>query len=1026
MNTSGLRKIRINLNTRLGIGVAAVVLAATAAIGTVALQLVKSSMRASIESEEFARLSAVANTVDQKFVSRRILLETFATSVESNDFQDPEALQAFLEKHQPLHKAFSNVAFFTAEGDLIASLNGAQQSGRVNIKDRPYFQKTLASKASVISEPYLNRLSGLAQIAITEPVLDPANNVKYVISGALNLKDRNLLGELADVKFGETGYLFITSTEGVVIDHPRTELIINQTGLKGAGNPEIDRPMEGYEGAAEGVNHAGVQGLYSFKRIQQTNWVIGAMYPTAEAFARIDAIERAAWVGALVLAIIAGAVALTVVSWQLRPLRYLHRHMLDVDNAALERTLPRTYPNDEIGDIARTFDELMRQRKTGEKFLRDITDNLPALVSHVDAQGRYTFVNAPLCRKLDRGAAQLIGRTAQPIGENEAVDAAVQRVLAGEAVSFESRGDARLREEDRFFQTELIPDRDQAGQVRGYYAMTFDVTERKRIEVSLAHSEAQVRIIADNIPALVSHVDSSLRYTFVNAKVKALHKDRAMIGRSMPEVRGAEDFAVVEDSYQRALAGETVVIEKSGDPSLGIGHRTFKAHYIPDRDADGVVQGVFAMTFDITDEVNIRKALTEQQKRLRDVTDNIPALVGYFDNDENCLFANVRARRMAGLDDGPLTGVNLHRAVGDTVYRQQQPYLPMVREGKAVRFPVRTPLHGKTGYFQVNLIPDKDLEGKVLGFYLMTFNITALKKAEVRQAESEMRLRTITDNLPALITYIDRDEKITFANATYREWLGVEPSAILGHHISDVAGPDLYLSRKPMIQRALAGERVEFEAQTLTQGGERVTRVSYVPDTGPDGVTRGIFSLSLDISALKAVERKLIDLARVDTLTGLANRLAFNEFLPGAIARAQRTQSALAVLFLDIDRFKTINDTLGHATGDGVLVEYARRLLASVRATDTVARLAGDEFVVVLENLQAKEAAAAIARKIVDQIGGAPFELDGQRLRVTTSIGVAFHPADEAPATSSELLARADAALYRAKSAGRNTYGFSD
>src|SRR5688572_2263739 len=114
MNTSGLRKIRINLNTRLGIGVAAVVLAATAAIGTVALQLVKSSMRASIESEEFARLSAVANTVDQKFVSRRILLETFATSVESNDFQDPEALQAFLEKHQPLHKAFSNVAFFTA------------------------------------------------------------------------------------------------------------------------------------------------------------------------------------------------------------------------------------------------------------------------------------------------------------------------------------------------------------------------------------------------------------------------------------------------------------------------------------------------------------------------------------------------------------------------------------------------------------------------------------------------------------------------------------------------------------------------------------------------------------------------------------------------------------------------------------------------------------------------------------------------------------------------------------------------
>ena len=1026
MKLPGLRNIRISLNTRLGLGIAAVVLAATLAIATVALQLVKTSMKASIGSEAFARLSAIANTIDQKFVSRRTLLETFADSTALNEFPDTPALQAFLEKHPSLRKAFSNVAFFTAEGDLVASLSGAQQPGKVNIKDRAYFQQTLAARAGVISEPYLNRLTGLAQIAMTEPVLDAAGNVRYVISGAINLKDRNILGELADLKFGETGYLFITSTEGVVIDHPRTERIINQTGLKGVGNPEIERPIEGYEGATEGFNHAGVHGLYAFKRIPQTNWVLGSMYPSTEAFARVDAIERSAWIGAVVLAMLAGAAVLGFVRQQLTPLRHLHRHMLDVDNPALQTAVPRTYRHDEIGDLARTFDTLMQQRKSSEKFLRDITDNLPALVSHVDAQGRYTFVNAPLCRKLDRGAAQLIGRTAQNIGEDETVDAAVRRVLAGEAVSFESRGEAKRGEEDRYFQTELIPDRDQAGQVRGYYAMTSDVTERKRIEFSLAHSEAQVRVIADNIPALVSHVDSSLRYTFVNAQVKALHKDRAMVGQLMPEVRGPSDFAIVAPAYERALAGETVVVEKSGDPALGIGERTFKAHYIPDRDANGVVQGVFAMTFDITDEVNIRKALTEQEKRLRDVTDSIPALVGYFDSKENCLFANSRARQMAGLGSGPLENVTLRSALGKAVHRQIRPYLPLVREGKSVRFPVHAPLHGKDGFFQVNLVADMDPQGGLVGFYLMTFNITALKRAELRQAESERRLRTITDNLPALITYIDRDENITFANATYREWLGVEPAEILGRHVGDVAGPELYLSRKAMIARALAGERVEFEAQTRTQGADRTTRVSYVPDIGPDGSTRGIFSLSLDISALKAVERKLIDLARIDTLTGLANRLAFNEFLPGAIARAQRSGNALAVLFLDIDYFKTINDTLGHATGDGVLVEYAQRLLASVRSTDTVARLAGDEFVVVLENVHTREAAVAVARKIVERVGTVPFELDGRSLNVTTSIGIAFHQAADASAGAADLLARADAALYRAKAAGRNTFGFSD
>ena len=199
MNSSGLRNIHISLNTRLSLGVAAVVLAATFAIATVALQLVKTSMKASIENEAFARLSAIANTVDQKFVSRRVLLETFAHSVGTNDFPDAAALQAFVERHPSLRKAFSNVAFFTADGDLIASLSGAQQPGRVNIKDRPYFQQTIASKASVISEPYLNRLTGLAQIALTEPVLDAAGDVKYVISGAINLKDRNILGALADI-----------------------------------------------------------------------------------------------------------------------------------------------------------------------------------------------------------------------------------------------------------------------------------------------------------------------------------------------------------------------------------------------------------------------------------------------------------------------------------------------------------------------------------------------------------------------------------------------------------------------------------------------------------------------------------------------------------------------------------------------------------------------------------------------------------------------------------------------------------
>ncbi|WP_256227896.1 diguanylate cyclase domain-containing protein [Variovorax sp. YR750] len=901
------------MHTRLSLGVAAVVLLATFAIATVALHLVKSNMRASIAAEELARVSAIADAIDQKFDSRRILLQTFGGTVKAQDFQADAALQAFLEKHVSLRQAFDNVAFLDMDGNLVANLNGAQAIGKVNVKDRAYFQQTVASRAGLVSEPYRNRLNGLAQVAITEPVLDHAGQVRFVISGAINLKERNVLGTLTDVKFGKTGYLFVTTTDGVVVDHPRTSRILNQIQAEGGGTPQILRALAGFQGSSEGVDEAGVPALYAFDRAESANWIVGALYPRSEAFATVDAIERGAWLGALALAFSAGALALAVARRQLRPLADLHRHMRFTqeapEDAPHDEMAQRSYTRDEIGDLARTFDELMEQRRA--------------------------------------------------------------------------------------------------------------------IERSLAHSEAQVRIIADSIPAMVSHVDASLRYTFVNAHVRALHNNASLVGRLMPDVRGPADFAVVEPHFLRALAGETVIIEKSGDPALGIGDRTFKAHYIPDLDADGKVCGVFSMTFDISEEVKIRRALTEQETRLRDVTDSIPALVGYFDRQQNCLFANVRARQMAGLGEGaPLQGTTLRSALGRTIYSQLKPYLPVMFSGKKVRFPVRAPLHGKQGYFQVNLIPDKNLRGEVVGFYLMSFNITALKEAELRQAESELRLRAITDNMPALITYIDRDEKITFANATSREWLGLDPAQVLGRHIQEVAGREVYVSRQPMLARALAGERVEFESRTQRAGFERITQVIYVPDVRTDGLTHGIFSLALDITALKVVEHKLIELARLDTLTGLPNRLAFNEYLPDAVLRGQLTGHALALMFLDIDHFKAINDTMGHAVGDAVLAEYARRLQACVRGTDMVARLAGDEFVLVLEGLGTPEAAAVVAEKIVQRVHMPPFVVDGQRVDVTTSIGIAFHRAAGSSATATELLARADAALYNAKAAGRDRFAF--
>jgi diguanylate cyclase (GGDEF)-like protein/PAS domain S-box-containing protein len=287
-------------------------------------------------------------------------------------------------------------------------------------------------------------------------------------------------------------------------------------------------------------------------------------------------------------------------------------------------------------------------------------------------------------------------------------------------------------------------------------------------------------------------------------------------------------------------------------------------------------------------------------------------------------------------------------------------------------------------------------------------------------ADSEQRLRAITDNLPVLITYVDRDERLSFANETARDWYGLDPERVVGMPLRDVVGEGPYEQRRAPLQRALAGERVQFELVGEWRGRPRHLQSTYVPDIRPDGSIPGVYGLSADVTELKEVHERLEEMAHLDPVTGLANRNRFDEVLPLALKRAGRQHSALALLFLDLDHFKAVNDRHGHAAGDEVLREFGRRLVAAVRATDTVARLAGDEFVVLLEGVSGSQDIEQVATKIVEQVR-VPMKVDGIELRVSTSIGIALHlhGADLAPAT---LLRRADEALYEAKAAGRNVW----
>ncbi|KPC55183.1 sensor domain-containing diguanylate cyclase [Amantichitinum ursilacus] len=348
-----------------------------------------------------------------------------------------------------------------------------------------------------------------------------------------------------------------------------------------------------------------------------------------------------------------------------------------------------------------------------------------------------------------------------------------------------------------------------------------------------------------------------------------------------------------------------------------------------------------------------------------------------------------------------------------------------IREGRTTRAARReTEVLRKDGRrIAVEMTVSPIADGEQILFNLFMHDISARKHAEAALRQSREELQTIADNLPVLIGYIDADYRVGYVNAIWREWFGKDPSQVSGRPLQDALGPDLWLRAKPLLDKGLQGLKLAFESTVPIRNGERTLRLTVIPDDDHQGQTRGVYMMIIDISDRKRLEERLQREALEDPLTGLPNRRAILRRIEEACVRQTRHPNPVALFFLDLDGFKGVNDRFGHDAGDEVLREFARRLREAVRANDVVARLAGDEFTVLLEDLHDERDAAQVASKIVG-VMRAPFVLHGEVLHLSTSIGIALrHP--HQPANPGALIDAADAAMYAVKRAGKNNYGFA-
>jgi len=307
-------------------------------------------------------------------------------------------------------------------------------------------------------------------------------------------------------------------------------------------------------------------------------------------------------------------------------------------------------------------------------------------------------------------------------------------------------------------------------------------------------------------------------------------------------------------------------------------------------------------------------------------------------------------------------------------------------------------------------------------FALMNFDQrTARKQAEESLRTSEQHLRTIIETDPECIMLIDAGGRMVEINAAGLAIMGAESLEQLQRHGAvELIVPEYQEAFLALHQRVIGGEpgRLEFKIQGLN-GSIRWLETHAAPMDGAAG-QRLLLGITRDVTDRKLADERIQYLAHYDPLTGLPNRAQLQEHARLALAMAERNREPMAVLMLDLDHFKDINDSLGHSIGDDLLRELAKRLRGGLRAQDVLARLGGDEFIFILQRVEADEA-ADVASKLLDLIDQ-PFRVGPHDLKVTGSIGVAMYPADGGDLET--LLQRADAAMYQVKHGGRHGLRF--
>ena len=426
---------------------------------------------------------------------------------------------------------------------------------------------------------------------------------------------------------------------------------------------------------------------------------------------------------------------------------------------------------------------------------------------------------------------------------------------------------------------------------------------------------------------------------------------------------------------------------------------------------------------DVTTSAVTHASAQARAALFRLLADNVPVLIAYYELDGfRCRFANKQYARTFGFDEDSILGRPVGEVIGPEATEQIRPHIERVireRQTAAYERQIKGP-DGKPRWIEVTLVPHVGDDGDVMAAFVLISDITKHRLAERAMRESEERLAKFMQASAEGIVF-HRDGVITDANPPICQLTGFALDEILGRRTLDFIAPDQVAKVTAVMA---SGQETSYESVLIDKVGQRIPVEFIVRTMMRNGETYRM-TIVRDIRDRQTAQARIHHLAHHDTLTGLPNRMSFMERLEPLVSGALAGETRLALLFIDLDHFKRVNDSLGHLVGDSLLRTVAQRITACLRATDVVARFGGDEFVVLLPGLSEAHRGAVeeVAQKLLGAIGAA-VGAEGRPISVTPSIGIALYPGDGA--TPEELVKHADSAMYLAKARGRANYQFFD